>query len=342
MIDPIGEQVLQRIDFTGNEAAVSAAVVSFASQDNESFLVVGTGVDMVVNPRKFSGGYIHIYRFLEDGKQLDFIHKTKLEEPPTALRAFQGRLVAGIGKLLRIYDLGMKQMLRKAQANIAPQLIVSLQTHGNRIIVGDVQQGVTMVVFKPESNALVPFVEDAIARWSTCTTMVDYDSVAGADKFGNLWIVRCPEKASLEADEPGDSVSRSHDYLHGSPNRLDLVAHIYMQDIPTSIHKTSLVVGGQSVLIWSGFEGTIGALIPFSSREDADFFQTLETHMRGTDPSLVGRDHLMYRSYYAPVKGIIDGDLCERYRFLPSDKKQAIASELDRSVREVERKISVS
>ena len=63
--------------------------------------------------------------------------------------------------------------------------------------------------------------------------------------------------------------------------------------------------------------------------------------MRTEDVSLIGRDHLSYRGYHVPVKGVIDGDLCERYRLLPNDKKQAIASELDHSVREVERKISV-
>lgn len=34
--------------------------------------------------------------------------------------------------------------------------------------------------------------------------------------------------------------------------------------------------------------------------------------------------------------------VCERYSLLPNDKKQMIAGELDRSVREIERKISVS
>jgi splicing factor 3B subunit 3 len=34
--------------------------------------------------------------------------------------------------------------------------------------------------------------------------------------------------------------------------------------------------------------------------------------------------------------------LCERFTLLPNDKKQMIAGELDRSVREIERKISVS
>lgn len=43
-----------------------------------------------------------------------------------------------------------------------------------------------------------------------------------------------------------------------------------------------------------------------------------------------------------PVKGVVDGDLCERYSRLGRDVKERIAAELDRSVREVERKISVS
>ena len=64
--------------------------------------------------------------------------------------------------------------------------------------------------------------------------------------------------------------------------------------------------------------------------------------MRKEDPPLAGRDHLIYRGYYVPVKGVIDGDLCERYLLLPNNKNQMIAGELDRSVREMEREISVS
>ena len=344
VIDPVGEDpgVTQTIELEGNEAAVSMAVASFTSRNGEHYLIVGTGKDMVISPRRFSEGYLHAYRFSEDGKQLEFLHKTKVEEPPTAMIPFQGRLLVGIGKVLRIYDLGIKQMLRKAQGEVADKLIVSLNTQGSRIIVGDMEEGVTYVVYKPEVNKLLPFVDDTIKRWTTCTTMVDYQTVAGGDKFGNLWIVRAPDKVSQDADEPGSELQLVHarSYLHGTPNRLALMAHVYTQDVPMSICKTNLVVGGQEVLVWSGLQGTIGALVPFVNREDADFFQNLETHMRQEDPPLAGRDHLMYRSYYVPVKGVIDGDLCERFNLLPRDKKQMIAGELDRSVREIERKIS--
>ncbi|KAI1492495.1 pre-mRNA-splicing factor rse-1 [Biscogniauxia mediterranea] len=343
IVDPLTEKrVLQTLELEDNEAAVSMAMVAFASQDNETFLVVGTGKDMILSPRQFSAGFIHVYRLRDNGREIEFIHKTKVDEPPMALAQFQGRLLAGIGKTLLSYDLGLRQLLRKSQADVAPHLIVSLQTQGSRIIVGDVQQSVTFVVYKYESNKLIPFADDTIPRWTTCTAMVDYESVAGGDKFGNIWIVRCPQKASEEADEDGAGAHLLHarEYLHGSNHRVSLMAHFYAQDVPTSICKTNLVVGGQDILLWSGIQGTIGVFIPFLSREDADFFQSLESHMRSEDPPLAGRDHLIYRSYYAPMKGVIDGDLCERFSLLPNDKKQMIAGELDRSVREIERKIS--
>lgn len=342
VVDPVREKkILQKIDLEDNESAISIATVAFASQEDEVFLVVGTGKDVVVSPRSFTSGFIHVYRFHEDGKEIEFIHKTKVEEPPQALMAFQGRLLAGVGRDLRIYDLGMRQLLRKAQAEVVPNLIVGFQTQGNRIIVSDVQESIVMVVYKFQENRLIPFVDDTIARFTSCTTMVDYETVAGGDKFGNLWLLRCPPKASEEADEEGSGAHLLHErqYLQGAPHRLSLMAHYYPQDIPMSIQKTNLVAGGRDCLLWSGLQGTLGIFIPFLSREDVDFFQTLEGHMRAEDPPLAGRDHLIYRSYYVPVKGVIDGDLCERFTLLPSDKKQMIAAELDRSVREIERKL---
>lgn len=345
VVDPItSKSVVFTLELEDNEAAVSLAAVPFTSQDNEAFLVVGTAKDMTVSPPSSSCGFIHIYRFQEDGRELEFIHKTKVEQPPLALLGFQGRLLAGIGPSLRIYDLGMKQLLRKCQADVVPKTIVGLQTQGSRIVVSDVRESVTYVVYKYQDNVLIPFVDDSIARWTSATTMVDYETTAGGDKFGNLWLVRCPDKVSAQADEDGSGAHLIHEkgYLHGTAHRLELMVHYYTQDIPTSLHKTQLVAGGRDIIVWTGLQGTIGMFVPFASREDVDFFQQLETQLASQQPPLAGRDHLMYRGYYAPVKGVIDGDLCEMYLLLPNDMKMMIAAELDRSVREIERKISVS
>ena len=343
IVDPVDtKSCLAQIDLEDNEAAVSVAAVTFASQENETFLIVGTGKNIKVSPRSFDAGFVYVYRFLEEGKELEFIHKTKVEQPPQALLGFQGRLLVGIGNEIRIYDLGLKQLLRKCQAQVSPNLVTGLQTQGSRIIVSDVQESVVFVVYKYQENRLIPFVDDSVPRWTSSTTMVDYETVAGGDKFGNIWLLRCPQKTSEEADEDGSGAHLMHErqYLQGTPNRLALMCHHFVQDIPTSIQKTQLVAGGRDILVWTGIQGTIGIFIPFVGREDVDFFQSLEQHLRSEDAPIAGRDHLIYRSYYVPVKGVIDGDLCERYPLLPNDKKQMIAAELDRSVREIERKIS--
>lgn len=110
-------------------------------------------------------------------------------------------------------------------------------------------------------------------------------------------------------------------------------------DIITSIHRTSLLTGGREVLLTTSLLGSISIYVPFVSKEDVEFFQMLEMHMRSEAPPLAGRDHLLYRSFYIPVKSVIDGDLCEQFNSLPADKKRMIAEELDRSVSDVQKKI---
>jgi len=59
--------------------------------------------------------------------------------------------------------------------------------------------------------------------------------------------------------------------------------------------------------------GCAGAFLPFTSREDVDFFTHLEMHLRQENPPLAGRDHMSFRSAYYPVRDVVDGDLCEQY-----------------------------
>jgi splicing factor 3B subunit 3 len=46
------------------------------------------------------------------------VHKTTLDEIPYAMCAFQGRVLVGVGKLLRLYDLGKKKLLRKCENKV--------------------------------------------------------------------------------------------------------------------------------------------------------------------------------------------------------------------------------
>lgn len=75
----------------------------------------------------------------DQGQRLELLHKTQLEGIPGALAAFKGRLLAGVGPVLRLYELGKKKLLRKCEYKQLPQHVAQLHTLGSRIFVGDVQ-----------------------------------------------------------------------------------------------------------------------------------------------------------------------------------------------------------
>lgn len=45
-----------------------------------------------------------------------------MEEVPAAIAPFQGRVLIGVGKLLRVYDLGKKKLLRKCENKVLPSV----------------------------------------------------------------------------------------------------------------------------------------------------------------------------------------------------------------------------
>lgn len=65
------------MDLENNEAAFSVAIVPFHSQENQLFLVVGTGQDTTLQPRSSKTGYLNTYKILEDGKTLELLHKVR-------------------------------------------------------------------------------------------------------------------------------------------------------------------------------------------------------------------------------------------------------------------------
>lgn len=278
---------------------------------------------------------------------------------PLAVIAFHGRLVAGVGKALRLYDMGKKKLLRKVENKVRERrlccrscaqtyrfqnfgsAIVTLSTQGSRIIIGDMQESISYAVYKPPENRLLVFADDTQARWVTAATMVDYNTVAAGDRFGNVFVNRLDSKVSDSVDEDptGAGILHEKGVLMGAPHKTQMLAHFHVGDVITSITKVSLVAGGREVLLYTGLHGTIGILVPFASKEDVDLVSTLEQHIRTEQISLVGRDHLSWRGYYVPVKAVVDGDLCETFARLPASKQSAIAGELDRTVGEVLKKL---
>lgn len=73
-----------------------------------------------------------------------------------------------------------------------------------------------------KDNQLVVFADDTTPRYVTCVCVLDYHTVAVADKFGNLAVVRLPERVNEDVqDDP--TVSKSvwdRGWLNGASQKV--------------------------------------------------------------------------------------------------------------------------
>jgi splicing factor 3B subunit 3 len=269
------------------------------------------------------------------------VHKTIVEHVPAAACGFQGRVLVGVGKLLRLYDLGKKKMLKKCENRRIPECVTNIIAMGARICVSDVRESIHMVKYRAHDSQLIVFADDTIPRWITATCFLDYSTVAMSDKFGNIFVARLPSDATDDVDDDPSGVKAIWDkgILNGASQKVDILVSYYVGETVLSLQRVVLSSGGPESLAYTTMAGGIGCLMPFTNREDVDFFQHLEMHLRAENAPLCGRDHLSFRSAYVPSKNVVDGDLCEQYNSLDARKKRSIAEELDRTAGEVSKKL---
>jgi splicing factor 3B subunit 3 len=128
VLDAVNARTHSLLELTDDECAVSLALVTFAGRADELLLLVGVARGMTVTPRAAKQSFLHTYRFGDGGKSLVLLHRTPLDAIPGALAAFDGRLLAGVGATLRIYDLGKKKLLRKVSARARVRHRVDLRS----------------------------------------------------------------------------------------------------------------------------------------------------------------------------------------------------------------------
>ena len=329
-----------KVELGEGEAALCACTVRFGGGGGGgegTLLAVGTATGLSFAPRSCRTGHVRLYRFEDEGKRLEHLHSTEVGGVVGALCAFQGRLLAGVDSHLRLYDMGKKKLLRKCENRAIPTFIKTLHAQGDRVYVGDGQESFHYGLYRAAENQLHVFADDTAPRYLTAAEYVDYDTMAGGDRFGNMFVVRLPAEVSgvAEEDPTGGSSKRGPERLNGAPHKIECATMFHVGDTVTAIQRAEMQAGGTQSLLYATVGGALGAMTPFLNREEVDFFSHLEMHMRQAGPPLCGNDHLRYRSYFAPVKDVIDGDLCEQYAALGRDQQRSIAEQLDATPSEV-------
>lgn len=57
---------------------------------------------------------IKVYEWEAKTNQANLFHETEVEDVPLVLYAWKDKILAGVGKCLRYYEVGRKRLLRKA------------------------------------------------------------------------------------------------------------------------------------------------------------------------------------------------------------------------------------
>jgi splicing factor 3B subunit 3 len=270
IMDPLNKDIKTSFELEQNEAAFSVAFVKFSSRpNNQAFLLVGVAKDLVLNPRSCKGGFIYTYQVHDNGERLEMLHKTPIEDIPGAICPFKGRVLIGVGRFLRIYDLGKKKLLRKCENKQLPNFVNQIQTVGPRIIVCDSHESCFFMRYKTEDNQIIIFADDSMPRFVTALAILDYNTVSIGDKFGNIVVLRLPQGTvdEVNIDPTGDKGLWDRGLLNGSSQKTQLLCSFHLGETITSLQKTTLIPGGNDALVYTTLSGSIGMVVPFSSNE---------------------------------------------------------------------------
>eukprot|EP00826_Nyctotherus_ovalis_P022242 TRINITY_DN1730_c0_g1_i1.p1 TRINITY_DN1730_c0_g1~~TRINITY_DN1730_c0_g1_i1.p1 ORF type:complete len:1185 (+),score=333.68 TRINITY_DN1730_c0_g1_i1:138-3692(+) len=327
-------------EFTDNEVVLSMAFVSFTAYPGVTFLVLGSAKNFALHPRSCEAAYISLYKFT-DGKNMSILYKMPVEDIPLAFLEFQGQMLVGVGSILRLYEIGKKRLLKKCENKNFSSPISSIVASQNRIFVSDISESIHVLKYKKDENQLYVFADDVLPRWITSFSLLDFDTIVGTDKFENVFVLRLPPGCDEEADEDptASKFKWESGYLNGAAFKMEQICQYHIGDVATSIQKVRLSPGSSECLMYGTAMGALGVLVPFETREEVDFFIHFEMYLRLENISAVGRDHLSYRSYYVPVKDVVDGDLCEEYGRLSYKQQKLLSDELDRNPSEIIKKL---
>ncbi|KAJ2805661.1 pre-mRNA-splicing factor rse1, partial [Coemansia helicoidea] len=344
VLDPFTGESTHVEELDGNRAAVSLALVRFGAA-GEEMLAVGCAESLVLQPRECAAASIRLYRWISDGRALELVHETPVDGGvPQCLAPFAGQLLVAVGPALRLYDLGVKRLLKKAQSVVARNAITAVRLHPtapDRLFVADAHDSLSLAVFDHTARAFHAVVDDALPRLVTAVHVLDDgDTVLAGDKFGNLFGLRVPEAVARTLDtDPARLMFERPKLGAAAAHKWDAIAEFHVGDIVTSLTTCALAAGGRPAVVYSTLLGSLQAAVPFVSKSDRDLFRALEAAMRRRAPPASGRDHLAYRSAFAPVRSVVDGDLCEQFLALDSATREAIAGDVDRAQQDIAKKL---
>ena len=305
--------------------------------------------------------------------------KDKIDSLPTALHEYQNKIICGMYKELILYEIGKEHLLKKSRSNIIKEEIISISINGDRILALTRRSSIYILKYN-EFNALFYTIiaDDFYTRYIHKAKFLDYDTIICSDKFENLSIYTIPKnkdnfdtsRHAIKDSMTGFLTNSNDSFLHAANIKLVLMNQFHLGEIITEFQTIKIkedfdnndndneenensensdnnntndeedenTIKG---ILYSTLGGRIGILLQFNKKEDALFFAQMELLLREYIDEPTGRNILMAKSQYLPVKNIIDFSLIYEFFNIENNLQKKIAEELgDKPINEIKNKIS--
>lgn len=127
-----------------------------------------------------------------------------------------------------------------------PTFVHTLQTAGSRIYAADQQESFFLMKYQKTENQFHVYADTLNGRHVTAALWLDYDTLAGADKFGNIFVSRLPEEVSeeIESDPTGGKFVSQTPTLNGATHKMEDVINFHVGDVITAMSRATLLEGG--------------------------------------------------------------------------------------------------
>ena len=351
-----------------NIKVITAKLINFTKGGNSNLIISTLDNKLITCEISIKKSYFKIIE----------IHTTNVDDRVYALCEFDNKVIVPIRNTLVFYSLGKTQLLKKAVHNTLPSthIVATIDNwEDKRIAVGDIQESVS--IYQMHEGEFVAIASDVTKRYVVAAKFIDPYTVMGSDRFGNIWALRVPVRAQNDNTSKiilNNSEKKLSGNLIETPYQLKVLNHYYINDIVMDIFIVhNIHQSGKDCILYTGIQGTFGALIPIISKNEvtllkkiedniADLEMTMTTFLNSDEYdddfknltginseelqtmknekkkdqfleggySLVGRDHQTYRGYYAPVRNIINGDLCESYQKLSTLEQNLICCKISK------------
>ncbi|PIA19760.1 hypothetical protein COEREDRAFT_30940, partial [Coemansia reversa NRRL 1564] len=249
VVDPFSGASEQTIDLDLDDAVLTLTHVTFAESSDpaELFLAVACARGLQLRPPACASASVRLYRWAADARGLVLVHVTPVDGVPQCLAAFSGMLAVGVGRAVRLYALGARQLLRRVHAPAAvPNAVASLCANSQRpnlLLVADVQESVRLLALT--SAGFHTLVVDTLPRFVVAMLPLDDATVIASDKFGNVVALRAPASA-LDLEHPP-----------ARPCHWDAVAEFHAGDIITGMDACEMGVAARQIILCSSLMGAV-------------------------------------------------------------------------------------